>query len=92
VTLPYAPAKEGYLKSQHRYYFTYHDSPPLLSYYAKQEDYARGRSPRGQILLIGCEIEKTVLIKDEPFSLVIYQQNGQKFVLCAASEEEMMSW
>jgi len=84
--------KEGYLKSKHKYWFVLLESIPLLYYYSKKEDYIKGKSPKGQILLLGCEIEKTNFIKDEPFSFIIFQADGQKFVLCSKTEEELDQW
>lgn len=84
--------KEGYLKSKSNYWFVLDKSRYTLSYYPKREDYIKGKTCKSQILLLGCEIEETNLIKNEPFSFVIYQPNGKKKVLSCNSKEELEEW
>jgi len=63
-----------------------------LSYYAKKDDFLKGKPAKGQILILGSEMEKTNLIKKEPFSFIVYQPDGRRFALSANTAEEMESW
>jgi len=83
---------EGYLKSRHKYWFVLYDSIPLMCYYNKQDDAMKGKKPKGQIFLGGSEVLTTMLIKTEPYSFIVIQPDGQKFVLCAKTQEELNGW
>eukprot|EP00027_Filamoeba_sp_ATCC50430_P004707 CAMPEP_0168563694 /NCGR_PEP_ID=MMETSP0413-20121227/12816_1 /TAXON_ID=136452 /ORGANISM="Filamoeba nolandi, Strain NC-AS-23-1" /LENGTH=714 /DNA_ID=CAMNT_0008595251 /DNA_START=275 /DNA_END=2416 /DNA_ORIENTATION=- len=86
------PRKEGYLKSDQKYWFVLHKTPPVLSYYSKSEDYIRGKPPKGQLLLISCDIQTTHMIKDEPYSILILTPFGTQFCMSAESEVELEAW
>lgn len=52
----------------------------------------KGKKPKGQIFLGGSEVLTTTLIKTEPFSFIVIQPDGQKFVLCAKTQEDLNDW
>lgn len=84
--------KEGYLKSKYKYWCIIQDNLPLLFYYKKKEKYEQGKSPKGQIMLIGSEVSKSQLIKKEPYAFIIQQRDGKRYYLSADSEEEQIDW
>jgi hypothetical protein len=56
------------------------------------QSYLAGKSAKGQILLIGAEVQRSNAMKREPYGFVIIQRNGKRFEMCAESEEEQLSW
>lgn len=84
--------KEGILKSKHKYWCCIQENFPALAYYKKKEHYIKGKSPKGQILLLGCTVKKSNVVKKEPFGFVIQQRDNRRYFLAADTEEEQSSW